>query len=34
MFPEIEASGRRVDDSVSAVGWLLGKNKEEEVKDG
>jgi acetyl esterase/lipase len=25
MFPEMEASRRRVDDSVRAVGWLLGR---------
>ena len=24
MFPEIEASKRRIEDSVRAVGWLLG----------
>jgi acetyl esterase/lipase len=29
MFPEMEASKRRIDDSVKAVGWLLGRMETE-----
>jgi hypothetical protein len=27
MFPEMEASKQRVEDSVRAVGWLLGSEE-------
>jgi acetyl esterase/lipase len=27
IFPEMEASKRRVEDSVTAVGWLLGSEE-------
>ena len=32
MFPEIEASERRVEDSVRAVGWLLGSGEGGDAK--
>ena len=34
MFPGIEASRRRMEDSVRAVGWLLGREEgEEDMKE-
>jgi hypothetical protein len=32
MFPGIEASKRRVEDSVRAVGWLLGGEEGRDAK--
>ena len=34
LFPKMEASKRREEDSVRAVGWLLGREEGDDVKEG